>query len=71
MSKDKPITFLYTNWKGETAQRTVIPKYLEFTSTEWHPKPQWILTAYDVDKEEYRGFAVKDIDKCIWIGFID
>lgn len=27
----------------------------------YHPEPQWILTAYDVEKGAVRGFAMKDI----------
>lgn len=55
-----PITLTYTNHRGETAQRTIIPKRLWFGSSEWHPEPQWLLTALDVDKDEYRHFALKD-----------
>lgn len=55
-----PITLTYTNWKGETAQRTIIPRRVWWGSTEWHPEPQWLLTAFDVDKEAERDFALKD-----------
>lgn len=55
-----PITLTYTNWKGETAQRTIIPRRVWWGSTEWHPEPQWLLTAFDVDKGAQRDFALKD-----------
>ena len=55
-----PVTLTYTNWKGETAQRTIIPRRVWWGSTEWHPEPQWLLTAFDVDKGSERDFALKD-----------
>lgn len=55
-----PIKLAYTNWKGETAQRTIIPRHIWWGSNEWHPEPQWLLTAFDVDKQAERYFALKD-----------
>ncbi|TWD58148.1 hypothetical protein FB480_101903 [Agrobacterium vitis] len=56
----QPITLTYTNYRGETSQRTIKPKRVWFGSTEWHPEPQWLLTAFDVDKGADRDFALKD-----------
>ncbi len=50
MEKDKEVKILYTNYRGETAVRTIIPQEIVFTSTEFHPEEQWILVAFDVDK---------------------
>jgi predicted DNA-binding transcriptional regulator YafY len=55
------LTFTYTNWRGETAVRTVSPRGVTWASTEWHPEPQWLLDAWDVDKREDRLFAMKDM----------
>lgn len=52
--------FTYTNWRGETSERTIQPKYVWFGSTEWHPEPQWLLTAFDLEKNAHRDFALKD-----------
>ncbi len=57
----KQVKILYTNWKGITSYRNIIPKSIEFKSTEWHKEEQWILNAFDVDKSADRGFAIKDI----------
>ena len=57
----KQIRILYTNWKGITSYRNIIPKSIEFKSTEWHNEEQWILNAFDIDKNAERGFALKDI----------
>ena len=65
MEKNKIVKILYTNWKGETRYRTIIPISIEFKSTNWHKEEQWILNAIDVDKNAERGFAVKDIKE--WI----
>lgn len=50
----------YTNWRGETSVRRIIPKSVRFGSTEWHPEPQWLLLAWDADKQADREFALKD-----------
>jgi hypothetical protein len=54
-------TFSYTNWKGETAIRTAVLHSVRFGSTEWHPEPQWLVMAFDTDKEGFREFAMKDM----------
>jgi hypothetical protein len=59
--KDKKVRILYTNYRGETAYRTIIPENIVFESTEWHPTEQWILNAFDVEKNAKRGFALADI----------
>jgi len=57
----KSVTIVYTNWKGITAERVIIPIEIWYGSTEWHKEEQWLLRAHDVDKDEERNFAVKDI----------
>ncbi|QDP64120.1 MAG: hypothetical protein Unbinned2301contig1004_46 [Prokaryotic dsDNA virus sp.] len=52
-----PLTFTYTNWRGETATRTVRPIGISYTTTEWHPEPGWLLHAYDDKKKAGRDFA--------------
>ena len=56
----QPVTLTYTNWRGETAERTITPKRIWFGSTDWHPEPQWLLTAFDAEKQANRDFALKD-----------
>lgn len=55
-----PVTLTYTNWRGETAERTIIPQGIWFGSTDWHPEPQWLLKAIDTEKGAERDFALKD-----------
>ncbi len=63
---EKSVHILYTNWKGETAERHVVPIELWFGSTEWHKEEQWLLRAKDLDKGAIRDFALKDVLK--WSG---
>jgi predicted DNA-binding transcriptional regulator YafY len=56
----KVMVFQYTNYKGEKSLRRAIPKRIRFEGTVWHPEPQWILYAYDIDKKAERGFALQD-----------
>lgn len=55
------VRICYTNYRGETSIREIVPKTISFVSTEWHPEAQWILTAFDIEKQADRGFAMKDI----------
>lgn len=57
---EPPLTLPYTNWRGETAIRNIRPISVKFTATSWHKEPQWILEAYDYDRQEMRGFAMRD-----------
>ena len=54
-----PVTLIYTNWKGITAERTIVPERVWFGVTAWHSEPQWFIEALDVDKNEERDFALK------------
>ena len=66
-----PVPILYTNWRGETAVRKIVPHTrhpvvsgkpsLWFGSTQWHPEPQWLLTAVDVEKGAVRDWALSGI----------
>ena len=51
----------YTNYRGETARRCIIPIRMCWGSTEWHPEEQWMLTAWDLDKNASRDFAWQDM----------
>ena len=42
----------YVNWKGERSLRLILPDAISFGSTKWHPKPQWLLRAFDVKTED-------------------
>lgn len=56
-----PLRFTYTNYRGETAERQVIPREVFFGSTPAHPEQQWFLRAYDLDRRAERSFAIRDI----------
>ena len=60
-SEDEVVTFTYKNYKGENRTRKVVPHQLDFCVTQWHKEKQWFLVAWDIEKEEFRKFAIKDI----------
>jgi len=60
---DKPIWINYTNYRGETSDRLIVTRELFFGSNEWHPDPQWLLRAFDVEKQAERTFAMKDVHR--------
>ncbi len=51
----------YRNYRGETAVRHIRPCKIHFAATSWHPEPQWLLEAIDLDKDAERSFAMQDI----------
>lgn len=55
------LRFGYRNHRGEYAARTAYPLRVAFGSTVWHPKPQWLLHAYDVERKAVRSFAMDDM----------
>lgn len=56
------IRFVYKNWQGSIAERTAQVISLVYGVTEWHLEPQWLLHAYDLDKNAERLFALRDIE---------
>lgn len=58
--RERTVTAVYTNWKNETEVRRFIPLELYFGKTEYHPEEQWLLLAWDLEKEAERTYALKD-----------
>lgn len=56
-----PLPVMYINYRGEASFRNIRPIRVYYGSTEWHPEPQWIMQAYDLDKDAVRDFAMKDM----------
>lgn len=52
----------YTNYKGETSTRRIIPRTLFYGVTPHHPEPQWIIYAWDLEKMTERHFALSGIN---------
>ena len=58
---DGELIFWYRNHRGEEGYRRVRPIMFYFGSTEWHPEPQMLMRAVDLEKEAERDFAVADM----------
>lgn len=56
------IRMQYVNWRGVKACRDITPKSIRFGASEWHKADQWLLSAFDHDKQEEREFALVDCD---------
>lgn len=61
MDAESVVIIRYTNYRGETADRRIVPIRIRFGSTEWHPEPQWLLEAFDLDRGANRAFAMRDV----------
>jgi predicted DNA-binding transcriptional regulator YafY len=55
------VYIVYTNWENKTAIRHILPQKLWFGHNEWHKEDQWILTAWDLDKDAERTFPMNEI----------
>jgi hypothetical protein len=53
---------VYTNHRGETAERLITPISIRWGASRWHSRPQWLLSVYDHGKAVEREFALKDCD---------
>ena len=58
----KRVRFKYRNWRGEVSERVAEPTSIWFGRTEWHPTPQWVMTATDLEKGALRHFAMRDME---------
>ena len=56
--KQAEVRFTYRNHRGEVAVRRARPMALIFGFDHWHPEPQWLMVAVDLDKNETRHFAL-------------
>ena len=66
MEDGQSVKIVYTNYRGETAIREIVPKRIWYGKTDWHPEEQWLLDAYDPGKGADRSFAMKDVR--VWLG---
>jgi hypothetical protein len=62
---DRIVVIEYTNYRQERKSYRVIPHSISFGRTEWHPQPQWMLAATDVDRNVHRTFAMANVHS--WI----
>jgi hypothetical protein len=61
-----PLVVTYTNWRGETDTRQILPAKIWFGATEWHKEPQWLLRGVDIAKGAARDFALADFGLKGW-----
>lgn len=59
----------YTNYKGVRAIREIGPlSNLRWGTTEYHPEPQWLFDAMDIEKAAMRTFALSDVHAVVSYG---
>ena len=57
------VTIDYVNYRGERGSRLIRPVggSLGLGSNEWHPEPQWLFTALDIERNVERTCALAGI----------
>ena len=58
---ETPALIRYRNHEGHVSDRRIVPRRIYYGSCKWHPTPQWLLDAEDLDKQAKRTFAMRDI----------
>lgn len=61
IKSDSIIMFNYKNWKGEVGIRTCVVEGIFCGSNAWHQEEQFLLNGFDLDKNEMRVYAMKDM----------
>lgn len=59
----KATSVKYKNYRNEVATRTIIPIKIYWGKTDFHPREQWILKVWDVEKNAERDYAFNDIQE--------
>lgn len=57
--------FDYVNWQGVPASRKAEVQSIHYGATEYHPEPQWLMSAWDLEKQANRVFAMKDMTNIV------
>jgi hypothetical protein len=60
-AKGTRIGFDYLNYREEQTRRHVEIGHVWWGITEWHPIPGWLLSAFDLEKQGWRNFAMKEM----------
>lgn len=55
------MVFFYRNWKGEQGYRRVVNPKIVYKESKYHKGMQFIIEAFDIDKQDFRDFAMCDI----------
>jgi hypothetical protein len=56
------LALIYTNHRGETRRREVIPVAIYWGESKHHPHRQWLMECWDIEKRAERTYALKDCD---------
>ena len=57
---ERSVRFWYTNYRGKRSIRTIVPVTMWWGHTQWHPRRQWLMTAFDLDKRAELTFALEN-----------
>lgn len=49
---------LYTNYKGETAKRRLVPVNIFYGTSEFHEGEQWFIRGWCLDRQAFRDFSL-------------
>lgn len=63
MSGLPSFTFSYVNHSGVLMIRSVVPLRIFFGTSLYYTEPQWLMEAFDLDRNANRTFAMSKINK--------
>lgn len=57
----KPLKIKYTNWRGETEERKIVPDSIYYGANKFHPQAGWLIGAIDTESGKHRTFSMRDM----------
>lgn len=55
------LKFYYENYRGVKSLRSVQDPTMWFGESKYHKGDQWFIHAFDLERQDFRDFAVADI----------
>jgi hypothetical protein len=54
-------SFAYVNHRGERKDRNIVIMGMRYGTTEWYPRPGWLVRGWDVEKDVEREFSIRNM----------
>jgi hypothetical protein len=55
------VKFAYINHRGERRDRHVLVRSIRWGTTQWYPRPGWLMGGMDLDKGKEREFCMRNM----------
>ncbi len=60
-NKEQKVLLDYTNYAKQRSVRQIFPIKMVYEATQRHPEQQWLVYAWDIERKDYRYFAMQEM----------